>query len=120
MGKPVRVGVGAFWLCLAIMYLILAIVSYESGKAYDSKISKAPTMQGTSQGATKLTSPVGSIEFLGSGGQGDVVVTDLWNDLRAYLNLSTWVNVGGFVLAAVAAFVSSASPRQGKSEQREA
>jgi len=37
---------GAFWACLAIMYLLLAGESLKYSLAYDSKISKAPTMQG--------------------------------------------------------------------------
>jgi hypothetical protein len=104
MAKPIRIG--GFWACLAMMYLVLAGVSLHYSRVYDSKISKAPTVQGTAQGATRYTSPMGTVEILRSGGQGDVVVTDLWKDLRAYLNVSTWVNVVGFVLAAMAAFWS--------------
>jgi len=39
---------GAFWACLAIMYLLLAGESLKYSLAYDSKISKAPTMPGQS------------------------------------------------------------------------
>jgi hypothetical protein len=109
-----RKSVGFFWLALAVFYLGLAFVSYHYGEVYDQKIAKAPTMQATSQGATVLPTPSipgGSIVLGGSSGQGDAAVVDLWKDLRAYLNASTWVNLGGFALAAVAALVSFVSSR---------
>ena len=102
MDKPIRV----FWACLGIMYLVLAGVSLHYGLVYDSKISKAPTVQVTDKGAEVHNTPAGRIVFGGPSGQDDVVVTDLWKDLRDYLNVSTWVNVAGFALAAMAAFWS--------------
>ena len=111
--------VGIFWLVLAVLYLVLAALSFSSGLTYDRQIAKAPTMQGTAQGATRFTSRQGmTVEIGGSSGQSDVVVTDLWKDLRAYLNASTWVNFAGFVLAAVAALVSLASARHSSGEAR--
>jgi len=103
MDKPIRV---SFWVCLATMYLVLAGVSLYYGRVYDSKLSKAPTVQVTDKGAEVHSTPVGRVVFGGSSGQDDVVVTDLWKDLRSYLGVSTWINAGGFVLAAIAAFWS--------------
>jgi len=88
------------------MYLVLAGVSLHYGRVYDSKMSKAPTVQITDKGAEVHNTPAGRVVFGGSSGQGDVVVTDLWKDLRDYLNVSTWVNVVGFALAAMATFLS--------------
>jgi len=69
-----------------------------------------PTMQATAEGGTTFARDGRKVTVLpGPSAGGDVVVTDLWKDLRAYLNASTWVNVVGFVLAAVAAFWSSVS-----------
>jgi len=108
--------VGYFWLALAMLYLVLAAVSYHYGEVYDQKLAKAPTMQGTAEGAARFETSVGTVVLGGSsggsqpsddaGGGGDAVVVDLWKDLRAYLNASMWVNLAGFGLAAAAAIVS--------------
>jgi hypothetical protein len=103
--------VGSFWLALAILYLVLAVVSFRYGQHYDRQIAKAPTEQVTETGAKVLETPLGPIVFGGASRQGDVVVADLWKDLRAYLQASTWVNLAGFVLAAAAASVSFLSSR---------
>jgi len=52
---------GIFWVMLAILYLVLAVVSLCCGEAYDRKIAKAPTMQVTAQGGvrTRVTLPGG-------------------------------------------------------------
>lgn len=103
---------GCFWLALAMLYLVLAAVSYHFGAVYDQKIANAPTMQATAQGGTTFTQPWGKVSILpGSSPGGDVVVADLWEDLRAYLTASTWVNVFGFGFAAAAAVFSFVSSR---------
>ena len=122
----ITLSAGAFWSVLAILYLVLAVVSFCSGQAYDRQITKAPTMQATAQGATTFQNRVGKVTILGSEGpQGDAAVADLWADLRAYLRTSTWVNFAGFVLAAAAAVASfmfsrAGSPRLSAAQQEEA
>ena len=100
-----------FWVILAVLYGVLAGVSLRYGMAYDEKIGKAPHIQVTAQGGTRQAVGPGTVE-IGAGGQDEKVVADLWGDLRSYLTLSTWVNSGGFVLAAIAAIASFMSARQ--------
>jgi len=107
-----RKSVGVFWCVVAMLYGVLAGLSYHYGAVYDQKIAKAPTMQATAGGGTKFVGPSGSITLAsGSGAEGDTAITDVWKDLRAYLNASTWVSIVGFVLAAAAAGVSFWSSR---------
>jgi predicted RNA-binding Zn-ribbon protein involved in translation (DUF1610 family) len=82
-----------FWVVLAVLYLVLAIMSLKASAAYNDRVEHAPSIWVEEVDGEKI------LHFFGSPQPGQVSTADLFRDLANYLTQVTWITSVGFILA---------------------
>ena len=96
-----------FWVGLAALYLVLAIMSWTASAAYNDRVEHAPNI---------WVDQEGTLHFFGSPGPGQVSTADLFRDLANYLTQVTRITSVGFIIAALAAVAAFCERRSSRPE----